>query len=145
MPNPHESTHVPPAAAGSSSSVAVKANVVIFCVNAVATTYNAWGDSQNMAFAVFAYAFLLGLLVCVRVLEKRGQAKEGAGSRGIKVAVWALATMLNAGFAWRAAKMLPFVFAAAAWALVAVFSLGSFWALLLYRPVGSTKEDGTHM
>ncbi|KAG0490590.1 hypothetical protein HPP92_007453 [Vanilla planifolia] len=142
MPNTRESPLMPPAAADSSSSVAVMASVVILCLNAVATIYCAWGDPQNVAFALVSYAVLLALLFCIRIIEKRRDAEEETRGGGIKVAVWVLATMLNVGFTWRAAAMLPNALAAVAWALVAVFSLGSFWALLIYRPVGSDKMYG---
>lgn len=89
--------------------------------------YRSWPDASSVAFVAVAYVALLLLFRCLHLLERRRD-------RGLKLAVWALSTILTLMFSYKVAAIMPI------WAQVLVWSTGiftiaaGFYAFFIARP-----------
>ncbi|CAN6172508.1 unnamed protein product [Urochloa humidicola] len=88
------------------------------------------GDAASVTFVLIADAALALLFLCLREFE-RARGGAAARTRNIKLAVWALTTLLTGMFASRVAPLMPPAVAAVVWVMAVATTGGGFWAFFL--------------
>uniref|UniRef100_A0A0E0KZ87 Uncharacterized protein n=1 Tax=Oryza punctata TaxID=4537 RepID=A0A0E0KZ87_ORYPU len=109
--------------------------------------YRARRAPWDLAFMLFSYADLGLLFLCLSKYERLPPPleKEDDGDGDgmavkwrrwmLKMAVWALSTVLSVAFAWRVAAVMPApALKAAVWGMTSTVAVAEFYLLFVHRP-----------
>lgn len=99
---------------------------VLSTANWASAVYRSAGDLVAQAYLVGSYLAMLLLLYCVRTLDR---APPGRGRGRLKLAVWALSTVLTSLFSGKVAAIMPLWAGAVIWAMTAATVAFGLWAL----------------
>lgn len=88
-------------------------------------------DPYAVAFVIVAYLALITLFRCLHLLER--DARDRRRGRGLKVAVWSLATLLTFMFSYKVAAVMPIWGQALVWAMATLTTAAGFYAFFIAR------------
>ncbi|GJN38251.1 hypothetical protein PR202_gb27276 [Eleusine coracana subsp. coracana] len=93
--------------------------------------YRSIHDPYAVAFVVVAYVALILLFRCLHLLERDAPGRRRG--RGIKAAVWGLATLLTFMFSYKVAAVVPLWGQALVWVMATLTAVAGFYAFFVAR------------
>lgn len=99
--------------------------------NSGIAVYRSYHDKAAIAFVVSSYVTVVALFACLRWFER---APPGSTTRGkLKVAVWALTTVLTMLFSYKVAAIMPVPVQVLVWWMAFAAISGGFYAFFIHK------------